>query len=211
MKALRNLFGLSALLAISLSAHAQSQFGLKAGFNLARVQYQHADFASIPAYHAGLFYRQQLTYHLHAQVDLLYSLKGTQEGLSLMSGQHDEPDFKLQLNYLTLPLALQYHLDNFFLEGGAELGWQVQTTVSGDEVDNVELTEAVWGKEFDLGLFAGLGYQIGRFQVSGRYNFGIIPLLDGIQTDENGDPVGEAKSGYNRTAQISLAYALFRS
>lgn len=210
MKTLRNFFGLLALLCFIPSIQAQTQFGLKAGFNLARIQDQTYDFAPIAGYHAGMFFRQQVASKLHVQADLLFSLKGAQAGLpDVMSQNLDVSDFKVRLNYLTLPLGLQYRLDDFMLEAGVEVGRQLQTTVTGDEVDNVELTEAVWGKEFDLGLFAGLGYQAGRFHVSGRYNFGVVPLLEGIQTDENGDPVGATKSGYNRSIQVSLAYALF--
>ena len=186
---------------------AQSQIGLKAGYNQASIKDQLYEFAPISAYHFGVFYRQNLFGNFHFQSDLLFSVKGGQEGLEIVMPSNDEVDFKVQLQYLNLPIAVQYHLESIIFEVGGELGLRLNTVVSGDDIDAPDLVESIWNKDLDLGAFVGLGYQFGRFHLSGRYNFGLVGMLDFVNTDTDGQVISEGTSGYNRTLQFSLAYA----
>ena len=166
--------------------HAQQPvtFGLKAGLNVANV---HTDFdnnydARI-GLHAGGVAHIHLNRNWALQPEVLYSAQGFKDD-----------DVKWKLDYVYVPLMLQYMFDNGFrLETGPQLGLMVNAkaeagNVESDEKDLFNTTDVSWG----LGLNYLSRSQIG---VGARYNFGLTDISESNNTEFK-----------NRVFQISLFY-----
>jgi hypothetical protein len=186
-----------ALLCVNFSfAQKTPAFGLKGGLNISKL---HPD-QSIPnttigttlGLHLGVLAHTHLSHNIGFQPELLYSGEG-------MEQTTNGSTFDWKLNYLRIPLMLQYMFDNGFrLEAGLVPGLLLNAKIQ----DNTGFTSAT--KSFssgDLAVGFGLNYlTYSGFGIGGRYNLGV----SNINANK-----GSAYYKYNtRTGQISLFYML---
>jgi len=133
------------------------------------------------------------------QSELLYSIKGTKAEETQFSS-----DASLNLNYINLPILFAYRAaPNFSIKLGPEIGYllSAKSKVDGGTTDLTDLYE-----ELDLGADLGLAYTFKKLAIDLRYNYGIKELLNSVQTDQNGNPIGVETFGSNRVLQFSLCY-----
>ncbi len=154
------------IILLSLSASAafsQSlEWGIKAGMNLSCLKaYRKTDV--FPGFYAGVFAERRISDSFGVQGELLYSK--TLESTSGWEGTKKGSDPN-NMDYLVLPVMAKYYaVKDLGLELGPQFGYLLR-----DDINHFD-------KKFDLSLGAGLSCKIGRrFDVSARYNFGLIDL-----------------------------------
>ncbi len=158
-------FGMAIVLMMSFTASAQHvNLGVKVGANLYNIQNSNGfknDF--LPGIHLGLIGHIHLSDHFGLQPELLFSGQGAKEGSN-----------KINLNYVNIPVLLQYFFANGLrLQAGPQLGVLVSAKSSltnGSIKDNF--------KSIDVGLSAGASYihVPSGFGVDLRYNHGLTNI-----------------------------------
>lgn len=208
---MRTLFSLFVFCLLSNFATAQFQWGVKAGLNAVTVN-QEVD-SKFPAedlleptlaYHAGGFTNYQFANSdAGLGIELLYSLKGT----LIKANSGVGSDSKLQLHYLSLPVLLNYSVNNFKIEVGPEFGYKLAAKVKIDGETN-DFASMLWDEEdFDVAADVGLAYRFNKVQLGLRYSHSLLPLQRFYFTDAIGTSVSQGNYT-NRTLQLSVGYQL---
>ena len=166
-------------------AVAQTNFGLKAGYNSASVQVSNSeDWESKSGFHAGGLAHIHVSEHFAVQPELVFSMQGGKIA----------DDNSLNLNYLNVPVMLQYMVnDGFRLQTGPQIGFLIsaEREIGDVEIDVDDVYDAV-----DFSWSFGAGYLFSNgLGIDARYNLGLNNISD--------DDDFEAK---NRVFQIGLFY-----
>lgn len=180
------------LLVLSVSyvqAQAQANFGLKGGLNLAHTTNSNTGESGNKAgLHAGLLAHIHLTPQWSVQPELYYSSQG---------GTVSNVD--IYLNYINIPLLLQYNFSGFRIQTGPQLGLLVGVK---DKIDGVE-SNFFTSDDFKTSDFSwtfGASYLMpSGFGFDGRYNLGISAIND--------DPTRDGATK-NRVFQLGVFYLL---
>ncbi|RPE12120.1 PorT family protein [Chitinophaga lutea] len=162
----------TALLLLQCGLFAQDiSFGAKGGLNIADVTNVSNSNARASIY-LGAFAKIQLTENWAAQPELVYSGQGYKADPPIIS------DFTVALNYINLPVMLQYHLiPEFHLEAGPQIGFLVAAKAKNDG-NSVNLKDDYKGMDFGLGFGLGYTFDMG-LGIGARYNFGLTDIYDG--------------------------------
>jgi hypothetical protein len=158
-----------ALFFTSMLFAQNSSIGLKAGLNVSNLSNSSGyQMGSKLGFNGGLLAHIHLNPSLALQPEVVYSGQGAKYTTS------DGIEHALSLNYINIPLQLQYMFDNGFrLQTGPQVGFLANVTdkVRGAET-NFFTTQDF--KTVDFSWSAGLGYlTYSGLGVDGRYNFGI--------------------------------------
>ena len=167
---MKKLFGCATVMmfCVSIVAAQETHFGLKAGVNFASVNNSPgADYKSKAGLHIGGLAHIHLNKNFALQPELIFSMQG---------GKADN-DFKLKLNYINIPMLVQYMTENGFrLQTGPQLGL---LTSAKSENGNVEVNIKDNFTSADFSWVFGAGYLFpGGFGVDARYNLGISDVWD---------------------------------
>jgi Outer membrane protein beta-barrel domain len=179
------------LLGSAVMAQTSAKIGIKAGLNVANVALdpEVVDKSSRLGFHGGLVAHIHLSPQWGVQPEILYSGQGFEDNTN---------DAEWKLNYLNIPIMLQYMFDNGFrIQAGPQVGFLLDGKVAGNGGGaDVDISNDL--KKIDAGLGVGLGYlSYSGFGVEGRYNLGLTNIND-VGTNELN----------NRVFQISLFYML---
>jgi len=197
----------AALAGISYFTNAQVgidhiSYGVKGGLNLASVKGKDVEGTStLVGFHGGVQTNIPLTGSFTLQPELFYSAEGTKMKVE-MQGDGDEiieGTAKTHLNYLNLPVLLQYqHASGAFAVTGPQIGYLLSAKVKMSGVSE-DVKESF--NKINLGWTLGVGYVIPAtsFGIDVRYNFGLTKLAKG----EDGEPSAKA---FNRTFQAGVFY-----
>jgi len=171
------------------SAHAQ-QVGVKAGVNFASLtpeEDEDPDTSRRPGPIGGLWVRTPPLRRLSFQFEGLFSEKGVTFNAPGFGG-NDSLDIRLR--YLEIPLLVRVDAGSAgaaarpFIIGGVAPAFKLSahaTAVADDEEVRRNIDDEIYSA--DAGLVGGLGVELGRLQIEGRYTHG----LRHINTDDNGD------------------------
>lgn len=162
----------------------ETSFGLKAGFNSSSVKVKDGtDYDSKSGFHAGGLAHIHINKHFAVQPELVFSMQGGERTNS-----------RLSLDYLNIPVALQYMAgEGFRLQTGPQLGFLLSAESKfGDlEVDVDDVYSTV-----DFSWLFGAGYIFSSgLGIDARFNLGISNISD--------DTDFEAR---NRVFQVGLFY-----
>lgn len=158
---------LALVLVHSLKAQ-QTHFGVKAGFNASSLNFEdNSSYDSKIGLHAGVLA------HIHAsrmwalQPEVIYSLEGAKRRVG-------GTDVKINLNYINIPVLLQYMVNNGLrIEGGPQIGFLINAkTKTGDvSVSNKNYQSVAVSIPLGLGYLttSGLGFDA-------RYVFGLSSI-----------------------------------
>lgn len=197
---------LSVFLLATLSVHAQSGFGIKAGMNFnsmsdIEVNDIKRSINRKTGFHAGILYKIDLPSGFGIQPELLYIQKGgTLSEVQTESSAHTDlgngGDFKM--HYLQLPVNIQWGIDLVlfrpFLMVSPFLSYQIS------KESNIK--DLAWDTEkLGYGIGLGAGLDIWKFQVSGKYNWDL-----GKASEFKWDGRKTFKGGKNRGFELSLAF-----
>jgi hypothetical protein len=187
-----------ALIAVALfsmaaaSAQRTPQFGIKAGLNIADLKMPEGiGFETEPklGMHVGLLAHIHLSKSVGIQPELVYSSQGMKTSI-------DDVAYDWNLNYINLPIMLQYMFNNGFrLEAGPQIGFLVNAKIK-DNTGSTSIKDDLKGT--DIGLGVGLNYlTYSGFGIGGRLNLGLSDVNE------------EGFEMKNRVGQISVFY-MFR-
>jgi hypothetical protein len=182
-------------------AQSSPAFGIKGGLNVSNLKVtlapgnQTPEKASRLGIHLGVLAHVHIAPSWGIQPELQYSSEG-------MEQTYGGSTFDWKLNYLNIPVMLQYMFSNGFrLEAGPQLGF----LLNGKIEDNTGATSVTKDfKSVNLGLGFGLNYlTYSGFGVGGRYVLGVSNINKSETASDNKD--------YTRTGQISVFYMLDRN
>ncbi|MGN7724090.1 porin family protein [Chitinophaga sp. 22620] len=192
---IKNLTILFLFVCLTKAASAQQvSFGAKGGLNIATIT-DIDDSKTRASIHLGAFAKIGLTEEWAIQPELVYSGQGYKWDLPVPL--LDNPTLHYNINYINLPVMVQYHIiPEFHLEAGPQIGFRVAAKTKNDDGDATNIKDDVKGIDFGLG--AGLGYTFDMgLGIGARYNFG---LTDIWKTDQF--------SSKNSVAQFSVYYII---
>jgi Outer membrane protein beta-barrel domain len=181
-----------AIAAILLGGTATAQhvnIGIKGGLNLYNINNDNNTNYDVKAgFHLGLLGHIHLSKEWAFQPELVYSAQGAKFTTA-------GTDAKINLDYINLPLLIQYMFDNGFrIQAGPQVGFLIKakSKTGGTSVDIKNNLKTV-----DFGLGAGIGYvnPASGFGVDARYNLGL----------SNINETGSVKST-NRGFQLGVFY-----
>lgn len=176
-----------------------AQFGIKAGANLADVKTDlYPNHEAKWGFHAGLLAHIHLNSHLAIQPEIIYSRQGFKQQIASNS------QLDMKLDYINIPVLIQYMNRGFRLETGPQIGLLVKGV--GDVSTGQEYEMKDFLKSTDFSWSFGLGYlSVLGVGVSARYNLGINNInesvrVQGVQNNEMN----------NRVWQFGLFYQFVR-
>jgi hypothetical protein len=188
---MRNLV-LTAIAFFMLTGFVQAQhmnIGIKGGLNFSTIHTDvDSDFNSKVGFVVGLLSHIHITENFALQPEVVYSTQGAAYKFTGI-------DYKLNLNYINIPVNFQYMFDNGFrLQAGPQIGFltSAKAVSSGSDLDMKSNFENI-----DFGLTFGMSYvkPSTGFGIDLRYNLGF--------TNINANDV---VNSYNRVLQLSLFY-----
>ena len=177
------LFSVITLLAINSIAKAQDttesdvKFGIKAGINFANYGADAEGTDARTSFHFGGIVEMKLAEKFSIQPELLYTMLGCKVTTNVGGTTIDVTD---KLGYIVLPVMAKYYVaPGFSLEAGPQFGYLVSAkgkNETGSMSVEGDIKDAF--KKFDMGINAGLGYElpIGLF-FQARYTLGLSNIL----------------------------------
>ena len=165
----------AALIAIVFATAVQAQhvnIGIKAGLNLYNIKNNNdVKYDTKAGLHAGLLGHIHITKNFAVQPEILFSAQGAKY-------ETGGVETKFNLNYLNVPILLQYMFDNGFrFEAGPQLGLLL-TAKADNGTTKTDIKSDL--KPMDVGLALGLGYihVPSGFGVDARYNLGLSNIIE---------------------------------
>ena len=176
-------------------AGAQS-FGLKAGMNFSSIN--NGAVKDNIGYQAGLTYQIDFPLWFSIQPELMFHVKGGKVGTG---GESDA----FGLGYLEIPVNIQWGIDLLLFRPYIEVSPYVAYAVGKfNDIKNME-----WDNfnRFDYGIGVGIGVEIWKFQISGRYSWSLGKLADFRDIEGIGDYLDKNVKGAKlRGFELSLAF-----
>ncbi len=203
----RTILILIALLS-AVCLNAQVRFGIKGGVNFnsmsdLKVEDFKASFNNRTGFNAGVLVQAKIPgIGLSFQPELLYTSKGgTMNGSSLMNDEM----VNMRMDYLQLPVNIQWGIDLLLFRPYIEVSPYVAYAVGKfNDIKNME-----WDNfnRFDYGIGVGIGVEIWKFQISGRYSWSLGKLADFRDIEGIGDYLDKNVKGAKlRGFELSLAF-----
>lgn len=200
------------MMAGALSSVAQSRYGVIGGMNFSTSKFKEINRASMTQWHAGLTYKLDLPLGFSVQPSLVYHVKGAKLNVPQAGDPGQVSDFNIRMGFVELPVSLQWGPDLLvfrpFLDVTPYIGYALNNQLSGAGLSSQ--TNSWTGlNRFEYGLGVGIGLELWRFQVIGRYNWSFGSLADAAEDmqDGFGPYVRQAFSASNfRGITLSLAF-----
>ena len=141
-------------------------FSIKGGINLYNIHNSNgAEYDMKPGVHLGLLGHIHLTKQVAFQPELVFSMQGAKNS-----------NTKINLNYVNIPLMIQYMFDNGFrLQAGPQIGLLASAkTKNGNVTTNIK--DNLKTADFGLGFGVGYVHPPTGFGVDARYNLGLTTI-----------------------------------
>ena len=182
------------ILCFGILANAQG-FIVKAGYN-----YSSSSSVTVKdlkagrsGWHAGIGFQTEPSHGFSFQPELLYKVSG----LKFSDGAD------LRLSSLEIPLNVQWGPDLLiarpFIFGSPFLGYRFKP--SGKNISEADVKAL---KHFEWGVGAGLGVEIWKLQIAGKFNWNFGTLAD-VKSAQEAMSHFDDISGHIRTFEISIA------
>ncbi len=202
----RYLITLLLVLGVSTALVAQDGFVVKAGLNFNKLQdIQIGDlkksWETQTGFHAGLGGQFRFPrIGLSVQPEILYSRMRTD-----MTGTLTQNSYGLRIDYIDVPLNVQWGINILFLRPYVFAAPYVRYALSkGDLLEHV-----TWDNlnRLDYGFGIGLGVEIWKLQVSGKYNwsFGKLAKEGSLHIDTNDWKLGDSNIKGFKGFELSVA------
>ena len=167
----------SAAILFSLTGMAQFHIGAKAGANIIKVDGQSFKDQFRYGYHLGGFMEIKLSKKLEFQPEVLfnqYSTRLDSNYKNIYENVFNPPaGNNIKLNYLSIPLILDYKLANFL---PLQLGPQVGVLI--DQNRSLLQNGGDAFKRGDFSMLGGAELQLAGFRFTGRYMVGLSNIND---------------------------------
>lgn len=218
MKILK-LVTLTAIISCSNFLLFAQKFGVRAGGNASTMLMKDNDntytSTPTPGFHVGVFYNFELKNTLSFQPEIHFTSKGTSSMLSGAAVIGFPVDSKVELTtyYLDIPLNVKSTFDLFknkmYVTLGPVIGIGLagkyknsmtlmgETTTDSGDIKFGSNADSDDMKRLDVGIGAGVGYQLNHLQFGINYNYG---LLNVSANTSNGT------INYNRNLSVTIGY-----
>ncbi|MBO8478269.1 MAG: PorT family protein [Bacteroidetes bacterium] len=159
-------------------ASAQGRFGVIGGMTFSNAERQALNRSTMNKYHVGVTYQLKLPLGFSVQPSLMYHVKGAKLS-NVIPGADFTNTSDLTIGYLELPVSLQWGPDLLlfrpFLDVSPYIGYGLNNRMDA-YIENLRPSEPVrndWSElnRWEYGLGVGVGIEIWKFQVIGRYNW----------------------------------------
>lgn len=176
MKSLIQLLTVLCLIVMmSHSASAQVRLGLKAGINLANLNWDddfQIETEMLPTFMVGGVAEFDFSENLSLGTGLQYYGRGFQD--------EDSDDLKVTLSYIQVPIQLQYRSSGLFAAVGPYVGFGIggKSKDANEEVD-VEFGSGVDDdfSALDYGVNLEVGYEFGDLRATALYGLGLANVI----------------------------------
>lgn len=197
-----------ALLLVSLFifsgiANAEGRMIIKAGYNYSNITIdKNVKVQDIKAgrsgWQLGVGWQTEATYGFSFQPEVIYKVKG----LALADAQN------MNLGYVEVPLNVQWGPDLViarpFIFAGPYAGFKVSNQFRGNNWTDTDKETIIKGlNKAEWGLGIGLGINIMKFQVTGKYNWNFGAVAD-VKDTSSAVSKFQNLSGSPRTFEISV-------
>lgn len=166
----------------AVPSFAQGRFGLLGGVTFSSAKISELKTSSVTQYHAGLTYQLKLPLGFSIQPALQYHVKGTRLD-NVLEGA--PTSFDLKVGYLELPVSFQWGPDLLllrpFLDVTPYIGYGINSKMSAGAVSASNNWKEACLKRMEYGLGLGIGLEVWRFQIIGRYNWNFGSLYSAKQ------------------------------
>ncbi|MBO8484255.1 MAG: PorT family protein [Bacteroidetes bacterium] len=159
-------------------AFAQGRFGVIGGMTFSNAEQQSLNRSTMNKYHVGVTFQLKLPLGFSIQPALQYHVKGAKLG-NVIPGLEENNTCDLTVGYLELPVSLQWGPDLLlfrpFLDVTPYIGCGLNNRMDA-YIDGILPSVQVkneWSElnRFEYGLGVGVGIEVWKFQVIGRYNW----------------------------------------
>ena len=170
------LLALSAFLFISAGAMAQFHLGVKGGANITKVDGKSFKDEFRYGYALGGFMEIRMGNHFVLQPEVLWNQYATRVDSNYQHVYQDvfNGNTNVKLNYLSIPLVLNYKLIGSFLS--LQAGPQVGILI--DKHRTVLQNGGDAFKSGDFSMLAGVQFKIMNIRINGRYAIGLNNISD---------------------------------
>ena len=150
-------------------------FGVTAGASFLNLKNISVD--ATTGYHAGLTYQFNLPFKFTLQPSLIYHMKSS----VVDNGVENASPIDIKTDYIELPVSLQWGPDLIlfrpFVDITPFIGYGLNKKVTGAPAEKSINNWDGWNR-FEYGLGLGLGLDVWRLQIIGRYNWNFGSLVD---------------------------------
>jgi hypothetical protein len=185
---------------VGLVSKAQTNFGIKGGFDQAIIS--DGDGSHFTGF-GGFFVNTNLGYHWHLQPELLYSGAGGVYGNGYYFNPNSPYNTTVSMGYIQVPVMLQYRFNpGFYLEFGPQLGVLTNATyiTDGERQSGTSDYNTV-----DFALDFGLGFRLGPVvSLFTRYELGLSNVYSSSAND--GTSNTGVPTAYNRNFQFGIGF-----
>jgi hypothetical protein len=199
---MKKIIVLLTVLVVAINADAQIKLGIKAGLNVSDMSFsskkgvgENIDdlFSNRTGWHLGMAMKMKFPlFPLTLQPELLFSTKGSNSS----NEEH------LTLNYIEIPINLQWGISLGKIRPYVELTPYFSYLVGSKLTGSTIILDAP--NSWDGGLGLGVGIDIWKLQISGKYMWGLGKVSD-LKRADNSEIISSLR---NRSIQISLGYFL---
>jgi hypothetical protein len=171
-----SILSLLALLFIGQAASAQFHIGVKGGANISKVEGKSFKDEFRYGYHLGGFVEIRAGNKLVVQPEILWNQYATKLDSTYSSVYHGvfNGNQNIKLNYLSIPILLNYKVIGSFLslQAGPQFGVLI------DQSRTVLQNGADAFKKGDFSMLAGVQLKVANLRVNGRYAIGLNNISD---------------------------------
>lgn len=153
----------------------------------------------------GGYVNSDLSEKFSSQLEIYFINKGSFDALHPDKGDYDS--YKVNLNYIEIPLVLQYSQQKFTFEAGLFLGKLIGTPRIFDENGERFVYQFPF-KPFDFGGLLGIEYALNdHFSLNLRSKNSLVPIRDFPNLDRGGFFNNLIKNGwYNVDLNFTVRY-----
>ena len=164
---------------------AQHNFGVVGGFSFTNSNDNNANIGTMTRYNAGLTYQLRLPLGFSIQPSLIYHAKSA--NMKNVSGV--DGNLRTNCGYVELPVSVQWGPDFVlfrpFLDVTPFVGYGVNASVSAANGPSTRKWDDTGLNRWEYGVGLGVGLEIWRFQIIGRYNWNLGNLMDFKNVPDN--------------------------
>lgn len=176
---MKKVFLMLAAVLVSMSAMAQVQFGVKAGFDMTNFWGSDTKHGMAPNYQIGGLMEYKFNDKFAISPEVVFAAQG---------GKFNHQTFNV--NYINVPVLMKYYINpNVAIDFGPQLGINVYSKVTADAAGTKTTTD--WKdrtKAVDLGLGLGATYNLTEHAfLQARYTLGLTAVYDGGGDAKNGN------------------------
>lgn len=168
-----------AAIAVSMSAMAQTNFGVKVGFDMTNFWGSDTKHGMAPNYQVGVLLEHKFTNKFAIAPEAVFAAQG---------GKFDHTTFNV--NYINVPVMLKYYVaPEFSIDFGPQLGINVYSKATAEAAGVKVTTDLKDGtKAVDFGVGIGGTYSLTENAfLQARYTLGVTNVFDGGGDCKNGN------------------------